>query len=84
MAHSGSGSRIIKNTAILYARIVITVLVSLYTTRIVLNGLGETDYGIYNLVAGVVVMLSFLNSALATSTQRYLSFHQGRQDAETQ
>lgn len=54
--------------------------VSLYSTRLVLNALGSTDYGIFNLVAGVIAMLAFLNIAMATSTQRYLSFHQGRNE----
>lgn len=54
-----------------------TMGISLYTTRVVLKSLGEVDYGIYNLVAGMIVMLSFLNTALATSTQRFLSFNQG-------
>lgn len=58
----------------------LTVGVSLYSTRLVLNALGSTDYGIFNLVAGVIAMLAFLNTAMATSTQRYLSFHQGRNE----
>lgn len=80
MSAEGSGSRVIKNTGILYLRMFITIGISLYTTRLVLNGLGVTDYGIYALVSGIIVMLSFLNSALSTSTQRYLSFYQGKND----
>lgn len=59
---------------------VITIGVSLYSTRIVLNALGSADYGIFNLVAGIIVMLAFLNTAMATSTQRYLSFNQGKNE----
>jgi len=84
MSAGGSGSRVIKNTGILYVRMFITVGISLYSTRLVLNGLGVTDYGVYTLVSGVIVMISFLNSALSTSTQRYLSFYQGRKNLELQ
>ena len=59
---------------------VITVLVSLLSTRIVLGALGESEYGIFSLVAGVIAMLTFLNAALAVSTQRYLSYHMGKGD----
>ncbi len=63
---------------------VFTMGVSLYSTRIVLSSLGSLDYGIYNLVAGIVAMLSFLNSAMSVSTQRYLSFYKGNGDIKTQ
>lgn len=56
----------------------------MYSTRIVLSSLGSLDYGIYNLVAGIVAMLSFLNSAMSVSTQRYLSFYKGNGDIKTQ
>lgn len=54
--------------------------VSLYTSRVVLNTLGVEDYGIYNVVGGFVAMFGFLNSAMATATQRFLSFEIGRKD----
>lgn len=53
------------------------MLVALYSTRLVLNALGAEDYGIFSLVGGVIAMLSFLNSAMSVSTQRYLSFYMG-------
>src|ERR1700753_1467505 len=81
---SSSSSLVAKNTGILYARMVITVGVSLFTTRIFLNALGSVDYGIFNLLAGVIAMLSFLNTAMAASTQRYLSFYQGKHDVPKQ
>lgn len=56
------------------------MLVSLYTSRIVLNILGVEDYGIYNVVGGIVIMLGFVNSAMSASTQRFLSFELGRND----
>ena len=54
--------------------------ISLYSTRLVLNYLGAHDFGIFNLIAGIITVLSFLNGAMAISTQRYLSFHQGGGD----
>jgi O-antigen/teichoic acid export membrane protein len=76
--------RVAFNTGILYAKMLITMGMSLYSTRLVLNALGESDYGIFNLIAGVIAMLSFLNGAMTVSTQRYLSFHQGMGDFEMQ
>lgn len=70
--------RIAKNTLILYFRMIVTMLVSLYTSRIVLKTLGVEDFGIYNVVGGIVVMLGFLNQTMAASTQRFLSFEIGR------
>ena len=68
------------NTFILYTRVVITGGITLYTTRLVLEALGVEDYGIYSLIAGVVAMLVFLNAALTVSTQRYLSYYEGKND----
>jgi len=56
--------------------------VSLYTSRIVLNSLGVEDFGIYNVVGGIVIMLGFLNSALSASTLRFLSFEMGTANLE--
>lgn len=64
---------IAKNTALLYLRIFLTVIVGLYTSRIVLSVLGEVDYGLFNLVGGVIGFLGFLNMALGASTQRFLN-----------
>lgn len=77
-----ASQKVALNTMILYIRMAITVVISLITTRLVLNALGSVDFGIFNLVAGVIAMLSFLNNAMATSTQRYLSYHQGRSNPE--
>lgn len=70
--------RIAKNTAMLYIRMLLTMAVTLYTSRVVLNVLGVEDYGIYNVVGGVVVLFSFLNSVMLLSNQRFLSFELGR------
>lgn len=77
-----TSKRIAKNTLMLYFRQILIMLVSLYTVRVVLNVLGAEDYGIYNVVAGVVTMFSFLSGAMATASQRYFSFDLGRGDNE--
>ena len=77
---SDNNKRIARNTLMLYFRMLFTMLVSLYTSRVVLNTLGVDDYGLYNVVGGFVAMFSFLNSAMASATQRYLNFELGRGD----
>lgn len=74
--------RIILNTTAQYSRTAINVLLSLYSTRLILLALGQTDYGIYSIVAGVVSMLSFVTNALVSTTQRYLSYEHGRDDKQ--
>ncbi len=77
-----SSQRILINTASQYTRTIINVCLSLYSARLILAALGQTDFGIYSLVAGVVAMLSFMTNALVTTTQRYLSFNHGKGDKE--
>ena len=79
---SSSTRRIAKNTLMLYFRQILIMVVSLCTVRVVLNTLGAEDYGIYNVVAGVVVLFSFVNNAMATATQRFLNFNLGKNDTE--
>ena len=73
---------IAKNTVFLYFRMLFTMLVSLYTSRVVLQVLGVDDYGIYQTVGGLVAMLSFLNGALSTGSSRFLTFELGRNDSD--
>ena len=80
MDNSVNNKRIAKNTVYLYFRMILILLVSLYTSRIVLAELGVIDYGVYNVVAGVIVMFTFINSSMATSTQRFLTFELGKGD----
>jgi len=75
-------ARIAKNTLMLYFRQILALLVSLYTVRVVLETLGVEDYGIYNVVSGVVVLFTFLNRAMTSGTQRFLNFALGRNDTE--
>ncbi len=74
--------RIAKNTLVLYFRMFLTMVVGLYTSRVVLATLGVEDYGIYGIVGGVVGMMGFLNSAMAGATSRFLTYELGRGDEE--
>ena len=77
-----ASNRIILNTLAQYARTIINMVLSLYSSRLVLEILGVEDYGVYSLVAGVVSMLSFLTNSLVGSTQRFLSVSQGHGSIE--
>lgn len=76
--------RIAKNTIFLYIRMMVVMLVSLYTSRVILDTLGASDYGIYNVVGGIVTIVSFLNSALGGSTSRFLTFALGEKNLNKQ
>ena len=78
--NSVNNKKIAKNTLFLYVRMLVVMGVGLYTVRAILNLLGVVDYGIYNVVGGVVSMFSFLNSTLATSSQRYFSIELAKGD----
>lgn len=73
---------IVKNTVYLYIRTFITMLLSIYTSRVVLQVLGIEDYGLYNVVGGIAASFSFLSSMLSNATQRYLNFAIGANDYE--
>lgn len=74
--------RILKNTIILYCRTFVTMLIALYTSRVVLDVLGVEDYGIYNLVAGIVLIFSSLSTTVSAVTQRYISYSIGEGGTE--
>jgi len=78
---SENTKRIARNTAMLYIRMLFTMAVGLYTSRIVLNALGVSDFGTYNIIGGVVVLFAFLKNALSTATQRFLNIEMGKGDA---
>lgn len=82
MPNSENNKRIAKNTILLYLRMILAMGVSLYTSRVVLNILGAYDFGIYNVVSGVVIMFSFLSSSMFSATQRFLSFELGKKNSE--
>lgn len=73
-----SNKRLVKNTLLLYLRTVIIMCVSLYTSRVILEILGIEDYGVYNVVAGFVVMFSVFSASLSNSITRYITFELGR------
>ncbi len=76
-SHDQRTKRIAKNTIILYIRMIVTLFISLFTSRIVLKALGFDDYGLYSVVGGVVTLFSFLRSSMSTATQRFLSYEMG-------
>ena len=73
---------IAKNTVFLYFRMMVTMVISLYTSRVVLQILGVTDYGIYQAVGGIVGLLSFINNALSTGSSRFLTYGLGENDGQ--
>lgn len=82
--NQSNNKRIAKNTLLLYARMLITMVISLYTSRVILQLLGVEDFGIYNVVGGVVAMFSFINAAMTTAIQRYITFSQGQGGVDRQ
>lgn len=84
MLNSENNKRIAKNTILLYSRLLITMFVSLYTSRVIINVLGIEDFGIYNIVGGVIVLFSFVNGALVSSTQRFLNYEIGKENINAQ
>ncbi|MGY6648835.1 MATE family efflux transporter [Wenyingzhuangia sp. IMCC45574] len=79
-----TANRIIKNTGFLYIKMGITMFISLYTTRLVLNALGASDFGVFNVVGGAIAMLGFLHAAMSAATQRFMSFYEGKGEKQKQ
>lgn len=77
---SDTATRVVKNSFWLYGRTIASLLLGVFTTRYLLEGLGESDYGLYNVVGGAIGMMGFLSAALAVSTQRHLSYAEGEGD----
>ncbi len=77
-----NSKRIAKNTLFLYVRMLLIMVVTLYTSRVVLNVLGVEDFGIYNVVGGLVSMFAFFSSSLSNATQRFLNFELGKGNLE--
>ena len=78
-----NNKRIAKNTFVLYIRMLLIMLVTLYTSRVILKTLGEEDFGIYNIVGGIIILFSFLNGAMVVATHRFLSYEIGRGDEKS-
>jgi len=79
-----SSEKIVFNSVVLYTKLVITILVNLIATRLILNAMGVEDYGIVNLISGIVSMLTFVQNSMAVSTQRYMSVNLGTGDGTLQ
>ncbi len=79
---SENNKRIAKNTLLLYLRMLFMMGISLFTSRVVLNTLGVEDYGIYNVVGGVVAMFGFINNAMSSATTRYITYAIGKGDQD--
>ena len=77
---SANNKRLAKNTIFLYFRMLFLMCVGLYASRVLLRTLGIDDYGLYNVVGGIVTMFGFLNATLSTSTQRFLNVEIGKND----
>ena len=77
-----SSKTITKNTIFLYFRMILVMLVSLYTSRVVLEVLGASDYGLYGVVGGIVAMLAVLNGSISAGTSRFITYELGRGDKE--
>lgn len=82
MANSSNNQRIVKNTMLLYIRMFLIMGVSFYTSRVILKALGVEDFGIYNVVGGVVSMLGLIKGVMSGATSRYLNFALGKNDKE--
>ena len=70
---SNNNTRIAKNTLMLYFRMLLLLVINLYTSRVILRELGVDDYGIYNLIAGFVTFLTFITNSLVSAMQRYFN-----------
>lgn len=77
-----NNKRIAKNTMLLYGRMLLLMAISLYTSRVILNALGVEDYGIYNIVGGVVAMFSMLSGSLSAAISRFITFELGKGNKE--
>lgn len=77
-SYKENNKRIAKNTLMLYIRMFFILIVGLYTSRVVLGALGEEDYGIYNVVGGVVAMFTMISGALNSAVSRFITFEMGK------
>ena len=77
-----TAKRVVKNTAYLYVRMLVSILANIFTTRILLDALGASDYGLYNVVGGAIMMLGFLTATMSHTTQRFLNYAEGQGDFE--
>ena len=79
-----SNKTIVKNSLLLYVRMFLTMLIGLYTSRVLLKALGVEDYGIYNIVGGITTMFNFINGSMAVASSRFIAFSIGKNDVQTE
>ncbi len=84
MSEISTNKRIAKNTLYMYLRMIVVMIVSLFTTRIVFKALGIDDYGLYNVVGSIIVLFGFINSGLTTATRRYITAEIANGDKDSQ
>lgn len=77
---SANNKRIAKNSAFLYFRMFLIMAITFYTSRVILEALGIEDYGLYNVIGGIIAMFGLINSSMTTATQRFLTFETGKKD----
>ena len=78
-----NSKRILKNTILLYVRMIVVTLVSFFTVRVTLRVLGVEDYGIYNVVGGLVAFLGVINATMSSASQRYMAFDLGKENVDS-
>lgn len=77
-----TSTRVIFNTIVLYIKVILSLAIALVSVPLVLRALGASDYGLYNLVAGLIAMLAFLNNSMTVSSQRFMSVAMGEKNDE--
>ena len=79
-SYVSNNKRLVKNTILLYFRMILTMAISLYTSRIILETLGVSDYGVYSVTGGLIMLLTYVNTILSGGTSRFLTIALGRND----
>ena len=77
-----TSERIVKNTLFLYIRMAVSIFTNIFTTRILLEALGASDYGLYNVVGGTIAMLGFVTASMSSATQRFINYVESEHDIE--
>lgn len=78
MKNQTTGKRLVKNTILMYVRMIVTLVIAFYTSRVVLQKLGVEDFGIYNVVGSIIMMFASLRTLISSATQRYLNYEMGQ------
>ena len=79
---NNNNKQIAKNTLFMYLRMGVTMLVGLYVSRIVLQQLGVEDYGLYNVIGGIIAMFSFINGSMVNVSTRFITVYLAKNDTK--